>query len=189
MYKYSLFFGISPLFIGVLIYFGWLFSRFGWLQVAGTLNIVFGLVAFCIGIICLAIYAYKSSKQNKYHWGRKAILSLAILLSNFPVAAAIIYHVTYIQSTYYVVINNNSAYEITDIVVTAKNQHMLNNITPMSVSRYALHFDHEGAVNYSMIFNHVKHTGVLFGYVTWDHGHTAVMEVTHSGSIKIKEQF
>lgn len=107
-YQLSLVCGALPLIVGLVIFFLWLATGWSWLEEVGFYTLLGGLVFFAAGVIALIVWFLRAGR-SKFPRREKAIVSAGVLLANFPVAAAIVWSVLVIQSTYHLTIKNNSA--------------------------------------------------------------------------------
>ncbi len=185
-YKLSLASGLTPLTIGCLIFFSWLVTRADWLVLAGIYNITAGLALFFCGLGFLFVYGRIERKLGNNYPIKRTLISLGILLFNFPVAALALYSAEYIISTNTAAVINNSSYEVTDMVLSEREQsYPFPPITPGQEVIEHFHFKYEGAVDYKLSINGAVKTGVMFGYVTGGIGESATMVITSDGTVEI----
>ena len=179
-YKRSLACGVTPLVLGISIFIGWYFTHASWLEVAGIINIFFGLILFLLGIIFVGIYLFKTRQY------KRSLVPLLILLLNFPVATTIISKVEYIKSTCTLKIVNQSPYAITKFYLTERDyRHPVMDTPARSISRQEFHFKYEGTVYYTMQINGKTHQGNMFGYVTSGMSSVATLRLSESGELNV----
>ncbi len=188
-YRISLICGLTPLVIGILIFFSWLIARAHWLEAAGIINIYVGLVIFTIGMIALIIYIYKARKNSLDGYWKKSILPFAILIINFPFAAGVIVTVFYVLSFSTVIIENQSSTEIENIFLSERGHiYEFGSVMPNEVIEKKFRFKSEGSINYSYKRNGIKYEGIMIGYVTSEMGESASMVISESGEVNINEK-
>lgn len=186
-FKLSLICGLAPLVIGVLIFFSWLVIRADWLMLAGAYNILAGLVFFVCGLLILFAYGHKERKKGNSYPIKRSLISLGILLFNFPAALLAIYSADYVNGTSVATVINNSSFEAKDLTLSERDQsYSLSPIAPgQEVIKY-FHFKHEGSVDYRLSLNGSIQKGVMFGYVTGGMGDRATMVIKKDGTVEIR---
>jgi len=188
IYRISIICGLLPLFVGISIFCAWLVTRADWMQFAGALHLYIGLALFGIGTISLGVYFYKARKTGIGGYKKKSFKALVILLANFPVAAAIICVVIYLESFHTVIIENQSSSIIEDISLSERGRsYQLGPVLPKEKYKKNIIFKYEGSVRYSFRKNGVKYEGIMFGYTTGGFGATATMIIPESGEVKVIE--
>jgi hypothetical protein len=184
-YKLSLASGLTPLIAGCIIFLSWLATRADWLMLAGVYNIMAGLALFVCGLGFLLVYGQKERKLTDRYPVKRTLISLGILLFNFPVAALALYSAEYIISTSTAIVINNSPFEITDLVISEREQSYP--FPPIAAGQEVIeyfHFKYEGSVNYKLSLNGSVKTGVMFGYVTGGMGESATMVISSNGAVE-----
>jgi hypothetical protein len=81
--------GLLPMFVGTLIFFTFLITRWRPCVGLGLLTIVGGTCLAFIGAVCACVYLYQASRasdEEKNIARRRAFFSLAIIIANFPAA-------------------------------------------------------------------------------------------------------
>jgi len=155
-------------------------------MVAGIYTIFFGLILFVCGLLCLFLYGHKERKIGNMYPVRRSLISLLILLFNFPAAALAVYSADYILSTSIVTVENNSAFGVTGFVLIEKDTtYYVPNIYPGRKISKDFHFKYEGSVHYRLSLNGTKKEGIVFAYVTGGLGEKATMNITKDGSVEI----
>ena len=120
-YRHSLICGAIPLVTGISIFLLWVATRWSWLVQAGILTIVVGLFIVMFGLLYLArfcYFAFNSSNVPRYQAWLMTLGSLALMISNFFVAVAIIVGVFIVFSAYTVVVINESEQPLTNVRVS-----------------------------------------------------------------------
>ena len=188
-YKLSLVSGLVPLCTGILIFLCWLVTRDNRLEMMGAYTISVGLGLFIVGIFCLTIYVIQSRNNGAVGYWKRSILSLVILVSNFPVAVAIFGAVIYVISISTVTIENRTKTKIKELVLSERNHvYNIGIVLPNEKLEKNYRFQSEGAVHYSFIRDQNKYEGIMFGYVTGGIGSEAIMLVTESGEVNIDQK-
>jgi hypothetical protein len=109
-YRAALACGALPLVTGASIFGLWVVTRREWLMVAGVFTLFVGLALFVVGALALARYAWLALRMAEPPVGFwvSAALAAGLLLSNFPAAGLIVWKVADLESTYTVVVRNES---------------------------------------------------------------------------------
>jgi hypothetical protein len=93
--------GLTPLVVGIAIFLLWCVTGYRELENLGLLNILFGLVAFWMGLIAVGVYLWRTADDRR---GGRAffmgLLALFILILNFPVCGMILSSVDQIQEAH-----------------------------------------------------------------------------------------
>lgn len=189
-YKLSLVCGLLPLLLGCLIFLGWCITRADWLETAGIYNICAGCVLFVCGIACLVFYGLKVRKDGNGFPLKSSLVSLGILLSNFPVASLILGAAIAIQGTSVATIENKSSYDVIDFVLVESGGIENGELHPFpgivagrKVTR-KIRFKYDGAVNYRLSLNGTAKEGIMFGYVMRHHGAVSTLVIQSDGKIE-----
>lgn len=186
-YKLTLSCGLTPLIAGSVIFIAWLSTREDWLVLAGMYNLMLGLALFTCGLIFLFTYGQKELKDGRAYPIKRSLISLGILLFNFPAAALALYSADYIVNTSTATVVNNSPFEITDLILSEKNLgYPFPPIASGQEVTEKFHFKYEGAVNYKLSLNGAAKEGVMFGYVTGAMGENATMVISRNGAVEIR---
>lgn len=176
--------------IGITIFFFWVAFRSDWLVLAGMINIYAGLVLFLIGVISLTVYFNKTRNIDSQNHIRNSFISLAILLSNFPVAALIIGEVNRIESTSVVIIENRSNIAISNFTLTEDShntKYKLKAIAPNQTGKIEFSAYSDCSVSYSFELNGKLFKGVAFGYLTNGMGGQSTIIVTEDNNVFVNE--
>ena len=93
--RLALFCWALPLIFGIVIFVGWWFTHAEFLEFVGFLNVLFGVSCAVFGTVALLVYAGRELLADNRRIEAiaalyKALLLLLLLLSNFPVCAAMI---------------------------------------------------------------------------------------------------
>jgi hypothetical protein len=116
-HRVALFCWAAPLIVGVIEFFVWVKTREPVLMAIGTAILFAGTALFFFGMIALMrghAIAAESIRDNKPSpWGKTALITL-LLLTNFPIAGAIIFAAIEVQTSYSVVVHNKTTNEIED---------------------------------------------------------------------------
>ena len=159
-----------------------------WLMSAGFYTIIIGLFLFVCGLCFLFVYGRKELKSGNKYPLKRSLISLAILLFNFPAAALILLSVEHTFSSSVATVINHSPFEITDMVLIERDKFY--RLPPIAASqrvKETFYFKYyEGAIDYKLTINGSPKSGVMFGYVTSGMGETATMIITKEGNIEVK---
>jgi hypothetical protein len=185
-YKLSLTSGLIPLATGCLIFFSWLVTRADWLMLAGIYNIITGLALFVCGLFFLLVYGQNERKLNNGYPLERTLISLGVLLFNFPAAVLALYSAEYIISSSTATVINSSSFEVTDMVLIEREQsYPFPSIAPGQEVTEHFHFKYEGTVGYKLYLDSSVKTGVMFDYVTSGMGEKATMVINSDNAIEI----
>jgi hypothetical protein len=103
--------GATPLVVGTGIFVAWLLLRWHSLKDAGITTIMAGTVAFAVGCLCLMIHVAESRRNKRVSPRRmdwKSMGTIALLVINFPIAAAYVAAAIHIETRYSVTVINES---------------------------------------------------------------------------------
>lgn len=189
LYISSLVSGITPMITGGVIFTCWAITKKSWLMLAGVINIYAGLGLFANGVICLFLYFHNEKKVNKSIAIKKGLISLAILLANFPMALAALYGASYLLSLSNLLVQNNTEFRINDLVLIERDKiYKFPVIPPEASVSESYYFKYEGSVAYKLTVNTKMHEGVAFGYVTNNSGGSAKMIISSEEQVTVEDQ-
>ena len=116
-YRIALMCGIAPQTVGIAIFLLWLVTRWEWLVGAGLVTIYAGVFSVLIGAIALAMSTFDFSDARSSPGRRRFALALAaaLLVANFPMAAAVSFGALTIMTAYVVTIHNDSGAPLHDV--------------------------------------------------------------------------
>jgi len=148
----AIFCGATPLTIGSLIYWAWRGTRWHWLEEAGILNIIGGLVLFFVGTICLIWHINheaRSEHKCRRPLTRQSLLVGGLLLVNFPAAALYGLSVIGLMTQYTVRVINESGTTIDSFVLIGPHVHVDVGPIPMGdVKSRSLAFNGDGTLDF-----------------------------------------
>lgn len=107
--------GAVPLFLGTAIFLLWLIVRWDWLVIAGGVVLFAGVPVVVVGFGALARFWWVTSRTPNVSPRRLRVATLAsagLLLTNFPVAAVIVWAALAIDTRYTVVVHNASQVQL-----------------------------------------------------------------------------
>lgn len=170
-----------------MIFFSWLVIRADWLMIAGVYNILAGLVFFVCGLSFLFAYGHKERKKGHTYPIKRSLISLGILLFNFPAAVLAIYSAEYVKGTSVATVINNASFEVKDLVLIERDQtYLFPPIAPGQKVKKYYHFKYEGSVYYRLSMNGTIQKGAMYGYVTGGMGDRATMVIKKDGTVEIQ---
>lgn len=145
-WRLTLFCGLAPLLSGTLLFLAWGITRASWLMLAGLITIYSGLALFVIGLISLIVYTLNARAMRLENWVRRAAAGGAILVGNFPAAAAFVGAAIYIMSTYTVIVENgsNNTIERITLIDPARSRHEFGSVAAHERREEKFHFGGEG---------------------------------------------
>ncbi len=148
-----------------------------------------GVASFVIGIFSLTVYVIQSHNSGVIGYWKRSMVSLAVLVSNFPVAVAIFSAVFYVISISTVTIENRTKIKIESLVLSERG-HIYNVgvVLPNETLEKNYRFQSEGAIHYSFMRDQNKYEGIMFGYVTGGFGSKSTMLITKTGEVKIDQK-
>lgn len=157
--------GVEPLAAGICIYVAWLITRADILMFIGMLNIGLGVVAFFIGLVCLAFHHFGGSREGA---GRpcRSWPTLLLLLLNFPVAAFCVLSASYLHSRYTLSFRNESPVAIESLVITGPGiSSEIGPVAPGESKCVHFHFEGEGSVTFDARQGADRFSGCIDGYI------------------------
>jgi hypothetical protein len=181
--------GTIPLTFGTLIYFTWRATRWSWLPGAGLLTILWGLLLFVVGLICLAKYVARESRverPRRVPLGHQAMLVAGLLVANFPVAAFYAGSAIDLMSRFMVQIINESGNTIDSFVLIGPGVNVeAGPISPADRAQCSLEFLGDGKLDFAAIQRDYQFNGRLADYVTVGWGTEITVRVKPEGKFEV----
>jgi len=175
--------------IGGVIFTCWAITGESWLMLAGVINIYAGLGLFVNGVICLSLYFHKEKKVNKSIAIKKGLISLAILLANFPMAVAALHAASYLLSMSNLEVQNDTEYSINDLALVEREKIYKFPVIPAKASvSESYYFKYEGSVVYRLTVNNTTHEGMAFAYVANNLGGSAKITISSEKQVTVDDQ-
>jgi heme/copper-type cytochrome/quinol oxidase subunit 2 len=176
--------------MGVLIFVSWVMIRSQWLIAAVIVVVYAGILLFFVGVVSIIICLYNDRRKNTVGYKKKSMVTLSILLINFPVSIAIISTVLYILGVSTVTIENQSNTKIENMFLSERGHlYTIDSVLPTKTIQKKITFQSEGPVHYSFTRGKTKDEGILLDYVSRGMGNSVVMVVTDQGRVQISEKF
>lgn len=177
---------VLPLAAAIVIFAGWVRTQAGWLAVAGLADIGAGLALLPAGIFCLHRYSRLVDRTATPGWFLKRTATLILLVANVPAAIGFVYAAAYVSSAYRVVVENDSASPVRDLVLRSPmGQYRVGELAPGTSVERTFRFAGEGEVTFTASVGGGRIEGVLDGYVSGNGG-TATITFTRSGSAEVR---
>ena len=184
--------GATPLLGGVLIFLLWLVTRWDWLMMAGLFTVFGGVVIFLIGAIALTRFcwlAFHTPDLPRHRLWFSALCCAGLLLSNFPVAGAIIATVVMIKTRYTVTVHNASQQPLYDVRVSGGGcEANLGTIPPIAIVRRSFWIQHDGQLELHAVSGSTTHDKTIDGYVTNGMGGDATVTAKPDGTISVADK-
>lgn len=166
-YLLSLFCGIMPIFVGVLVFLVWYFFRLDFLLVTGLFVIYGGIAIVIVGMIFLIMYEVRYRAASGRFDFKKGIISAGIMIANIPIAIFVSALAIGIMTQYTLTVLNDSGTNIQDVVVMAPNFRVNTGDIPAGEIRVVkLHFQRDGELTFEVHFETQSLQGNIEGYVT-----------------------
>ena len=183
--------GVLPLTVGVGTLFAFLQSEVspsemeGWVG-AGVSILTAGLCLFFVGALALGVYLVKgrSSGVSGRDLAQNAILTLILLLANFPAALACIWVAGEAFSRVHLSLVNESNSTVEELHITwpGGEQH-IGDLGTQDSAELSFHVSSDGAVDFTAQQAGAPCEGKLIGYVTSNMGET--MRVVFTGDCEV----
>lgn len=183
-------FGLTPLFIGTLIFIAWLRVRLDWLETAGLITIVVGFVLFLGGLLALLLHLIRENDNERRarsmcFW--QSCIAGGLLFANFPAALLYCHSALELKTSYTVVVHNQSSQPVDSFVVRAPGiDEELGPIGPNQLKQLAMHFRGDGPLQIVCRQEEVLFEGKLEGYVTSGVGGMKTVRITQKGAFEIE---
>lgn len=178
---------VLPLGVAVAIFAAWYLTQAGWLAAAGLVDIGAGLALLPAGLFCVYRYSRLVDRASVPRWFRNAMATLVLLLGNVPAAVGFVYAAAYVSSAYRVVVENDSAAPVRDLVLRSPmGQYRVGEVAPDTSVERIFRFAGEGEVTYSAVIGERRIDGVLDGYVSSGIGGTTILTFTASGRAEVR---
>lgn len=179
--------GAAPLVVGSAIFIAWLFLRADILMPAGVIVIYAGLCSIAVGVICLAIYLWKSWRSQVVP-RRRLILQAASLtglfLANFIAAGGFVYGAIMIESRYNLSITNHGDKPLQAVRINGGGVNVeLGDIASGETVKHAFWIEHDGELLLTAKQGGEKIEAVVDGYVTNSMGSDIRVTVDASGKV------
>jgi hypothetical protein len=169
-YRLAILCGAVPLALGVLTFASWLATGWRELMMAGLIVLYLGFAAFIIGVMAVTrflIAARESGQVSFKKARRKALAASALLLANFPAAAAIIFAVGLLETTYSVTVVNASGGAVDEVRLFGGGRDVsLGSIAAGGRSRARLRFREDGVLEIQVFRGTASETEMIVGYVS-----------------------
>lgn len=189
-YYFALACGVFPLTVGSLIYFAWRITRWDWLPAAGLITVFVGFAFFCVGLISLALFTYRRYRRGDSPAGRlevQAILGLAALLINFPVAAIYAHSAIRLMTQYYLNVVNESKAPIDRFVLHGPNVNF--DLAPIPAGGHVIRsfrFRGDGTLTFEASQQQHSFRGEIEGYVTGSMGGSTTLTIRPDRTVSIR---
>ena len=184
--------GAVPLLAGIAIYVTWRLTFWSDLEIAGIQTIGLGLVCQVIGGISLLASAFQAYRQQQFKKIRyRLLLTACLLISNFPVAIAILLSVSEVKSRFIVAVINESGQDVQRYVVVAPGEmKTLRTIRAGQWGRTYVHVGDDDCLTYRVSDTQatIKKLGPEGGD-SCHHGKGVTIRLTPDGGSEVKEFF
>ncbi|TWT64191.1 hypothetical protein [Rubinisphaera italica] len=187
--KSAIVLGASPLLVGTLIYVMWRYTQWEWLEAAGGLTILVGLVAFYMGASALCRHLWFESRAQLISSRTlflQAVVVGSLLLANFPVAGYFALSAVAVSMQYTVRVYNNSNQTIDSFIVTGPGvQVELGPIASGQYKRRDILIQTDGTLEFAARQQELEFKGQLEGYITGGMGGFKDIRVKQGGVYEI----
>ncbi|MDX1975624.1 MAG: hypothetical protein SFT92_08145 [Rickettsiales bacterium] len=189
-HRISLHCALFPLITGLVIFIAWIASKAFWLLLLGVIAMLMGSLLYMVGMLALIPATIKARKTGMPYL-RKTIGLFVLLSLNIPMAIGMTTYASYLDVESYtrhsVTVVNNTDRAINKIIITDPegNPYTIDNISPLSQSRYSFGFQGEGEVRYAIESTGMNKTGVLIDYIRDHVGDKVDIVIQPTGDITI----
>ena len=188
--KCAIVLGATPLVVATSIFVAWVVTRWRVLPIAGIFTIYAGPVSVGLGLLCLAIYTiqgYRLREHSPRHLLRQSLVTLALLLLNFPAAAGFTYAAILIETRYVVTVSNFSSSQVESFLVEGGGVHVeLGPIRPGQSRSRGFYVQHDDQLVFRGSRSGVAFSGTIDGYVTNNLGGHKHVIVSSDGAISVE---
>lgn len=183
-YRFAMFCGIAPLLTGTLIFALWLLARWDWLIPAGIYTIIGGVLLVGAGALSLLVYAFDAGLRGDSLL--KSLVCGAMLLTNFPAAAGIVWTVVVIETRYFVAVRNRSSQTLQRAELLGPGcARALGDIAPDDSASGRLAFRGDGVLIVRFTLDGRQREQIIEGYVTGNMGGHAEVTVQPDGTVTV----
>jgi len=184
--------GALPLVVGVVTLIIFLQSEVsssemdGWVE-AGVSILMGGVALISVGLVTLGVYLVKGSRGGvpKRDLAQNAILTLILLLANFPAALACIWVAGDSLSRVGLSLVNESDAIVEDLNITwPGGDQYIGDLGSQDSAELSFHVSSDGTVGFTARQGGAPCEGNLIGYVTTNMGET--MRVVFSGDCEVR---
>jgi hypothetical protein len=190
--KTAIVLGTAPLVVATSIFLAWVAIRWTYLAAAGIITIYVGLVSVSVGLFCLAVVTvqtYRRQELPRRPLRRQLIVTLVILLLNFPAAAAFTYAAFLIETRYVVTVSNQSSSDVESFLVDGGGVHVeLGPLRPGQSRSRGFYIQHDDGLSFSGSRSGVAFSGTLDGYVTINLGGHKNVVISPDGSVSVDHE-
>lgn len=187
--KSAIVLGASPLLVGTLIYVMWRYTQWEWLEAAGGLTILVGLVAFYRGASALCRHLWFESRAQLISSRTlflQAVVVGSLLLANFPVAGYFALSAVAVSMQYTVRVYNKSDQTIDSFIVTGPGVRIeLGPIASGQYTRRDILIQTDGTLEFTARQQELEFKGELEGYITGGMGGFKDIRVKQGGVYEI----
>jgi hypothetical protein len=191
-YRIATICGATPLLVGVVIFLLWLVTRWDWLMAAGMFTIYGGVAMLLFGAIALVRFCWLALGTPDFPRRRlwvSAVWCAALLLSNFPVAAAIVVGAVSIETRYVVTVHNSSSRPLTDVRVSGGGCEVdFGTVAPGVTVRRSFWVRCDGTLVFHAASGFTRYNETIDGYVTNGMGGNASVTVGPEGTISVADK-
>lgn len=182
----SIILGAAPLVVGSLLFALWVPLRWDGLAIAGLLTIFGGVVSVAVGLVCLLFHVKTPAPAGRS--GRASLTAAALLLINFPVAAALVFAANDLETRYWVTVENDSTEPIDSFVLHGGGVRVDVGAIPAGANkRVSFHVRREGELLFEANTGRGKLEGVVDGYATRDLGAEKLIVIGPHGRVAIRD--
>jgi hypothetical protein len=183
--------GAIPLVIGLLVFAAWLVTGWERLMPIGVLVMAGGTLLVVVGIVALAVHAYRELRTRGAAIGsaRRMLLTLLLLLVNFPVAFSVMRAVWEISTAYLVTLVNASGAPVDSFVLSGPG--FVKELGPLPAggrANYVCRFSGDGELTFASQQGGTIATGVVDGYVTKSVGADEIVSIGLGGQLTVTRQ-
>lgn len=187
-YGASIVCGAAPMIVGVGVFLAWLAVRAEWLELVGLVTLGIGPAVVAVGAVCLLIYVLARRKlppDRRGGWLRP-IAAGALLLANFPVAAAVFSAAWAIETRYVVEIRNAAPVAARSVVLTGSGvETSFGDIPPGGQAKRGFHIRHDGELTLTAVLGDQPIETVIDEYVTNNLGAHKVVTIGPGGEVRV----
>ena len=157
----------------------------------GAFILMGGVALFSLGLVALGVYLLTGKRDgvSKRDLAQNAILTLILLMSNFPAALACVFIAGDSFSRVQLLLVNKSEVPVEDLNITwPGGEHTIDELEPQGGAEIFFHVSSDGTVDFTARQADGSCEGNLVGYVTPNMGVQAEVVFLGGCEVRVKEQ-
>ncbi len=188
-FRLALVCGALPLIVGLVAFTVWLATRWDGLMILGYFIILGGVGLFVTGLVALGIAcrnALRAGRLPRQRIWLSTFACLGLLLVNFPVAAVLTICAVGIETSYNVLIQNDSPFELSEVrLVGGGCDEELGSIAAGETVERRFWIETDGELMLRAQVDGKPREELIEGYVTSGLGRRAIVTIGEDGQLSV----